>query len=220
MTKMAKAKRNVLNAVIQIILLVNVQKRRESIIKELLLEDVGRCWSDSDEYEEKKTNDEKYLMAKASNEQAASAMDTAMGEPLGLGYGALRRHELAVEEDRVPSTFEVDSKDGRVYTDIPAYVPSVAPVQTPPSPEWLSGSLLISPSSTVALSPIASPVATQQPPSRLMRISFYSDFWGFVEASVGIRGLGRMHLGGERRERLELADHVAMMERKQESREE
>ncbi|GJR84969.1 zf-CCHC domain-containing protein [Tanacetum coccineum] len=29
---------------------------------------VGRCWSDSDEDEEKKTNDEKCLMAKASNE--------------------------------------------------------------------------------------------------------------------------------------------------------
>ncbi|GJY20734.1 F-box domain containing protein [Tanacetum coccineum] len=40
MAKMAKAKGNVLNAVIQIISLVNVQKRRESIIKELLLEDV------------------------------------------------------------------------------------------------------------------------------------------------------------------------------------
>ncbi|GJR81378.1 hypothetical protein Tco_0152163 [Tanacetum coccineum] len=68
MTKMAKAKGNVLNALIQIISLVNVQKRRESIIKKLLLEDVGGCWSDSDEDEEKKTNDEKRLMAKASNE--------------------------------------------------------------------------------------------------------------------------------------------------------
>ncbi|GKB68599.1 hypothetical protein Tco_0930011 [Tanacetum coccineum] len=29
---------------------------------------VGRCWSDSDKDEEKKINDEKYLMAKASNE--------------------------------------------------------------------------------------------------------------------------------------------------------
>ncbi|GKB81017.1 hypothetical protein Tco_0947912 [Tanacetum coccineum] len=121
-------------------------------------------------------------------QQAASAVDTTMGEPLRLGYGAMRRRELAVEEDQVPCTFEVgqssrsipeqqgaervstfrhltlttwvDSKDGRDYTDIPAYVSSVAPVQTLPSPEWLSGSLPISPSSSVALSPIASPVAT------------------------------------------------------------
>ncbi|GKF52988.1 hypothetical protein Tco_0159898, partial [Tanacetum coccineum] len=70
-----------------------------------------------------------------------------MGEPLGLGYGALCHRELAVEEDRVPSSFEVgqssrsmleqqgadrvsafrqptlttwvDSKYGRVYIDIP-----------------------------------------------------------------------------------------------------
>nr|GEV45424.1 hypothetical protein [Tanacetum cinerariifolium] len=93
-----------------------------------------------------------------------------------------------VREDHVPSTFEVgqrsrsvpehegvervfvfrqpildtwiEFKDGRVYTDIPAYVPPVAPVQTPPSLEWSSGSLPISPSSLVVLSPIALPVAT------------------------------------------------------------
>nr|GEZ52258.1 hypothetical protein [Tanacetum cinerariifolium] len=93
-----------------------------------------------------------------------------------------------VREDHVPSTFEVgqrsrsvpehdgvervfvfrqpildtwiEFKDGRVYIDIPAYVPPVAPVQTPPSLEWSSGSLPISPSSLVVLSPIASPVAT------------------------------------------------------------
>ncbi|GKG49224.1 hypothetical protein Tco_0515676, partial [Tanacetum coccineum] len=34
-------------------------------------------------------------------QQAVPAMDTTMGEPLGLGYGALRRCVLAVEEDRV-----------------------------------------------------------------------------------------------------------------------
>ncbi|GKA56887.1 hypothetical protein Tco_0755959, partial [Tanacetum coccineum] len=43
----------------------------------------------------------------------------------------------------------VDPEDGKVYTDIPSYVPLVAPVQTPPSPEWSSGSLPISPSSLV-----------------------------------------------------------------------
>ncbi|GJY72759.1 hypothetical protein Tco_0477190, partial [Tanacetum coccineum] len=41
-----------------------------------------------------------------------------------------------------------------------AYAPLVTPVQTPPSPEWSSGSLPISPSSLVVPSPIASPVAT------------------------------------------------------------
>ncbi|GKE68610.1 hypothetical protein Tco_1526682, partial [Tanacetum coccineum] len=40
-------------------------------------------------------------------QQAVLATDTVMGEPLGLGYGALRCRELAVGEDQVPSTFEV-----------------------------------------------------------------------------------------------------------------
>ncbi|GKD07229.1 hypothetical protein Tco_1186914, partial [Tanacetum coccineum] len=120
-------------------------------------------------------------------QQAVPTADTAMGEPLGLVYRALRRYELAVEEDQVLSTFEVgqssrsmpkhkgaervsafrqptlitwvDPEDGRVYTDIPAYAPPAAPVQTPPSLEWSSGSLPISPSSVVP-SPIASLVAT------------------------------------------------------------
>ncbi|GJZ02738.1 hypothetical protein Tco_0520699 [Tanacetum coccineum] len=53
----------------------------------------------------------------------------------------------------------VDLEDDRVYINIPSY-PPVAPVQTLPSLEWSSGSLLILPSYPVVPSPIASPVAT------------------------------------------------------------
>ncbi|GKG35846.1 hypothetical protein Tco_0441000, partial [Tanacetum coccineum] len=49
---------------------------------------------------------------------------------------------------------------GRVYIDIPVYVPPAAPVQTPPSPDWSSGSLPISPLSPIVPSLIASLVAT------------------------------------------------------------
>ncbi|GKD05316.1 hypothetical protein Tco_1180290 [Tanacetum coccineum] len=42
------------------------------------------------------------------------ATNTVMGEPLGLGYGALRRSELGVEEDRVLSTFEPISSSSPV----------------------------------------------------------------------------------------------------------
>nr|GEZ61384.1 hypothetical protein [Tanacetum cinerariifolium] len=94
------------------------------------------------------------------------AADTAVGEPLGLGYMALRRCELSTGEEQVPSTFDVgqssrsvpehqgagrisafreptlvtnvDPVDGKVYTDILVYVPPVAPVQTPPLPPLLS----------------------------------------------------------------------------------
>ncbi|GJS48690.1 hypothetical protein Tco_0598811 [Tanacetum coccineum] len=131
--------------------------------------------------------EEKEVVPKGQ-QQAIPVVKIAASEPLGLGYGALRRHDLAVGEDQVPSTFEVgqssrsvseqqgaervfafrqptldtwvDHEDGRVYTDIPAYVPLVAPVQTPPSPEWSLGSLPVSPSSLVVPLPIASPVAT------------------------------------------------------------
>ncbi|GJZ41214.1 hypothetical protein Tco_0588100 [Tanacetum coccineum] len=89
-----------------------------------------------------------------------------MSAPLGLGYGALRRREFALEEDQVYSTFKVgqgsgstleserpkrvsasrqptlttwmDPKDGMVYIDVPAYPPPAPPVQTPPLPEWSS----------------------------------------------------------------------------------
>ncbi|GJT72368.1 hypothetical protein Tco_1031654 [Tanacetum coccineum] len=37
----------------------------------------------------------------------------------------------------------VDPEDGRVYTDIPTYVPLAAPVQTPPSPEWLLATISV-----------------------------------------------------------------------------
>ncbi|GJR38558.1 hypothetical protein Tco_1214242 [Tanacetum coccineum] len=107
----------------------------------------------------------------------------------GDGLSLEKEEEVAPEvgEDQVPSTFEVgqssrsmlenhgakrvfafrqptlttyiDPKDDRVYTDILIYL-RVAPVQTPPSPEWSSGSLPISPSSSVVPSLIASPVAT------------------------------------------------------------
>ncbi|GKC05463.1 hypothetical protein Tco_0997073 [Tanacetum coccineum] len=41
-------------------------------------------------------------------QQAVSVVEIAASEPLGLGYRALRHRELAVGEDQVPSTFEVD----------------------------------------------------------------------------------------------------------------
>nr|GEX05184.1 hypothetical protein [Tanacetum cinerariifolium] len=92
-------------------------------------------------------------------QQAVLVVDTTMNEPLGFGYKALRRRELALGEGSVPSTFEV-GQSSRVYTDILTYVPPAAPVQTSPSPEWSSSSLPVSPSSLVVPSPIALLVTT------------------------------------------------------------
>ncbi|GKE50399.1 hypothetical protein Tco_1481657, partial [Tanacetum coccineum] len=38
---------------------------------------------------------------------AASVLETTVGEPLGFGYGALRRREIALREGQMPSVFEV-----------------------------------------------------------------------------------------------------------------
>ncbi|GJW89995.1 hypothetical protein Tco_0167548 [Tanacetum coccineum] len=108
--------------------------------------------------------------------------------PLGLGYEALMHRELALEADDVYSTFEVghgsgsvpeferpervsasrqptlttwtDPEDGIVYINVPTYPPPAPPVQTPPSPEWTSGSLPISPTPFNVPSPISSPIDT------------------------------------------------------------
>nr|GEY90898.1 hypothetical protein [Tanacetum cinerariifolium] len=45
--------------------------------------------------------------AALEGQQAVLAEDTAVDEPLRLGYRALRRHELVVGEGEIPSTFEV-----------------------------------------------------------------------------------------------------------------
>nr|GEY30159.1 hypothetical protein [Tanacetum cinerariifolium] len=198
-------------------------------------------------------------------QQAILIVDTIMDEPLGLEYRELRRRELALGEGLVPSTFEVgqrfgsvleqegaerksafrqhtivtwvDPADGRVYTDILTYVPPAAPVQTPPSPEWLSGSLPVSPSFLVVPSPIASLVTTQKPHLDALPPTLFEGYdmnlrelysrSGEVRDEIfsqryRFRSLEREQeqITKERRERLELTDRIARMERRHESGEE
>ncbi|GJW59100.1 hypothetical protein Tco_0105831 [Tanacetum coccineum] len=58
-----------------------------------------------------------------------------------------------------------DPEDGMVYIDVPTYPPPAPPVQTPPLPEWTSGSLPISPSHSDVPSPISSPIIPLTVPS-------------------------------------------------------
>ncbi|GKB74491.1 hypothetical protein Tco_0935903 [Tanacetum coccineum] len=74
-------------------------------------------------------------------QQVASVVRTAVSTPLGLGYGELRRRDIALEEDQVYSTFETDLEDSMVYIDVSAYPPLAPLVQTPPSPVWTSATL-------------------------------------------------------------------------------
>ncbi|GJV20610.1 hypothetical protein Tco_1369630 [Tanacetum coccineum] len=126
-------------------------------------------------------------------QRAAPVVETVVGEPLGLGYGALRRRVLAVEEYQVYNMFEVgqgsgsvpelerpervwairqptlttwiDLEDGIAYIDIPTYLPPAPPAQTLPSPEWSSGSLPVSPAPSAVPSPIPSPMISLTVPS-------------------------------------------------------
>ncbi|GKC98524.1 hypothetical protein Tco_1168799, partial [Tanacetum coccineum] len=109
--------------------------------------------------------------ALGSQQQVAPVVGTVASMPLGLGYRALRHRELALEEGDEYSTFKptlttwTDPEDGMIYIDISDYPPPAPLVQTPPSPEWTSGSLPISPSHSNVPSPILSPMIPLTVPS-------------------------------------------------------
>ncbi|GJZ38108.1 hypothetical protein Tco_0584299 [Tanacetum coccineum] len=142
-------------------------------------------------------------------QHATLVVGTVVSVPLGLGYGALRHRELALEEDDV-------------YAQ---------PVQTPPSPEWMSGSLPISPSPSVVPSPVSSPMVPLTAPSPVASPTttetegFLTELGAQVEMQGGLirdhagenRDL-RLQLVEERRARLELAEVVDSMGRRQEPR--
>ncbi|GKE30593.1 hypothetical protein Tco_1445977, partial [Tanacetum coccineum] len=56
----------------------------------------------------------------------------------------------------------IDLEDGIAYIDVPAYPP---PAQTPPSPEWSSGSLPVSPTPSAVSTPISSSMISLTIPS-------------------------------------------------------
>ncbi|GKA21047.1 hypothetical protein Tco_0701036, partial [Tanacetum coccineum] len=196
-------------------------------------------------------------------QQAAPVVGTAMSAPLGLGYRALRRRELALEEGDVYSTFEVgqgfgltpeserpervsafrqptlttwtDLEDGMIYIDILDYPPPAPPIQTPPSPEWTSGSLHISSSHSDIPSPISSPMIPLTVPSLvdtpaaietegfLTELGAQVEMQGIDSRSCSTIGGGEnwdlwLQLAEERRVRLKLAEVVDGMRRGQEPR--
>ncbi|GKA02091.1 hypothetical protein Tco_0674756 [Tanacetum coccineum] len=75
-----------------------------------------------------------------------------------------RQAALVVRTTPILTTW-TDPEDGMIYIDIPDYPPPAPPVQTPPLPEWTSGSLPISPSHFDVPSPISSPMIPLTVPS-------------------------------------------------------
>ncbi|GKD57229.1 hypothetical protein Tco_1290616 [Tanacetum coccineum] len=92
-------------------------------------------------------------------QRAASVMETAIGEPLILGYGALRRREIASREGQMPSVFEVGQGTGFVLElERPERVSSL---RQPTLTTWID---LEDAPSTVP-SPISSPMISLTVPS-------------------------------------------------------
>ncbi|GKC31100.1 hypothetical protein Tco_1038394 [Tanacetum coccineum] len=120
-------------------------------------------------------------------QRAVLVLGTVVSAPLGLGYGVLRRRELALEEDHVYNTFEV----GHGSRSAPEFKRPER-VSTPPSLEWSSGSLLISPSPSIAHSPISSPMIpliTQSPiatPATAETEGFLTELGAQVEIQEGL----------------------------------
>ncbi|GJU25301.1 hypothetical protein Tco_1163922 [Tanacetum coccineum] len=104
--------------------------------------------------------------APGGQQQAAPVAGTAVSAPLGHRHGALRHQS---ERPKRVSAFRqptwTDPEDDMIYIDIPDYPPPAPLVQTPPSPEWTSGSLPISPSHYDVPSPISSPMIPLTIPS-------------------------------------------------------
>ncbi|GKE93705.1 hypothetical protein Tco_1574800, partial [Tanacetum coccineum] len=127
---------------------------------------------EDEEIEESSDSDSGDAVVPEGQQQAALVVETAMGKPLGLGYRALRRQEIALGEGRMPSVFEVGQSFGSVpesetAIDVPAYPPPAPPVQTPTSPEWSSGLLPVSQAPFIVPSPISSPMISLTVPSLL-----------------------------------------------------
>ncbi|GKE60351.1 hypothetical protein Tco_1510718, partial [Tanacetum coccineum] len=94
-------------------------------------------------------------------QQAAPVVGT-----VGSGSAPESERPERVSASRQPTlTTWTDLEDDMVYIDDPAYPPPAPHVQTPPSPEWTSGSLPISPSPFVVPSPVSLPMISLTVPS-------------------------------------------------------
>ncbi|GJR74692.1 hypothetical protein Tco_0087057 [Tanacetum coccineum] len=92
-------------------------------------------------------------------QQTVPVEDTAVDEPFGLGYEALRRHELALGEGSVPSTFEIGQSSRSVLKHEEAE--RVSAFRQPTLVTWVDPED-VSPSFPVVPSPIASPATTSR----------------------------------------------------------
>nr|GEY53911.1 hypothetical protein [Tanacetum cinerariifolium] len=146
-------------------------RKRYRGISELILDTdsegdkLGNEEDESSDVDDEREREREEEVIPEGQQQVVLVVETAVTKPLGLDYGALRRCELAVKEDHVPSTFEVGQSSRSLLKRQGAE-------RTLPSLEWSLGSLPFSPSSLIVPSPVASPVAT--PTATISRYMFRS----------------------------------------------
>ncbi|GKD16646.1 hypothetical protein Tco_1205804 [Tanacetum coccineum] len=86
----------------------------------------------------------------------------------------------------------MNPEDGIVYIDVPTYPPPTPPAQTPPSLEWSSGSLPISPEPSIVPSSISSPMIPLTVPSPVASLAtaetegFLTELGARVEMQGGL----------------------------------
>ncbi|GJX22732.1 hypothetical protein Tco_0227177 [Tanacetum coccineum] len=111
-----------------------------------------------------------YNLTLISQQQAAPVVETTVGGPLGLGYGVLRRRELATEEDQRYSTFEVGEGSDSAHEPerserVSAFRQPALTTWTDPEDGTTPGLLPISPSHSDVPSLVSSPLISLTVPS-------------------------------------------------------
>nr|GEY46437.1 hypothetical protein [Tanacetum cinerariifolium] len=105
---------------------------------------------------------EKVVPEALEGDHAYSAFEVGQGSGFALEPEISER----VSASRQPTlTTWTNPEDGVVYIDVPAYPPPAPPVQTPPSPEWSSGSFPIFSAPFIVPSPTSSPMISLTVPS-------------------------------------------------------
>ncbi|GJS90603.1 hypothetical protein Tco_0773239 [Tanacetum coccineum] len=159
-------------------------------------------------------------------QQAAPVVGTTISAPLGLGYGALRRRELALEEDYVYSTFEVGQGSGSApESERPE---RVSAFRHPSLTTWIDpeDGMVYLPT-TITYSDTTFTRVDELSPALFER--YDKDIGELFTRSEAVRDeifsqsrarldLARLRLVEERRARLELAEVVDGMRRGQEPR--
>ncbi|GJT64801.1 ORFIII-like polyprotein [Tanacetum coccineum] len=90
-------------------------------------------------------------------QRAVLVVEIAIGQGSGSVPEPKRPERVSALRQPTLTTW-TDPEDSSAYIDVPAYPPPTLPIQTPPSLEWSSGSLHVSPAASAVPSPISSPM--------------------------------------------------------------